>query len=56
MAESSFYHVSQKGQLVRFATLTEGLAAAKSGGFIWLDYCEPTKEDLSVLTDSLGIP
>jgi magnesium transporter len=55
MPESSFYHIAPKGSLARVATLDEALAAAKSGGFAWLDYRQPTKEDLSVLTDSLGL-
>jgi magnesium transporter len=55
MPESSFYHISPKGTLARVATLDEALAAAKNGGFAWLDYRQPTKEQLSVLTDSLGL-
>ena len=55
MPESSFYHILPKGTLVRVATLDEALAAAKNGGFAWLDYRQPTKEQLSVLTDSLGL-
>jgi magnesium transporter len=35
--------------------LDEALAAAKTAGFAWLDYRQPTKEQLSVLTDSLGL-
>jgi magnesium transporter len=55
MPESSFYHILPKGTLARVATLDETLAAAKHGGFAWLDYRQPTKEQLSVLTDSLGL-
>ena len=55
MPESSFYHISPKGTLACAATLDEALAAAKNGGFAWLDYRQPTKEGLSVLTDSLGL-
>ncbi len=55
MPESSFYHILPKGTLARVATLDEALTAAKHGGFAWLDYRQPTKEQLSVLTDSLGL-
>ena len=55
MPESSFYHISPKETLACVATLDEALAATKNGGFAWLDYSQPTKEQLSVLTDSLGL-
>jgi magnesium transporter len=55
MPESSFYHISPEGNLVAVATLAEALAAAKNGGFSWLDYCQPTKEALAVLVDALGL-
>jgi magnesium transporter len=54
MSESYFYHVSQKGKLTNVATVDAALAAAKDGGFLWLDYCEPSKEELSRLIDPLG--
>lgn len=55
MCESSFYHISAKGKLARVATLTEALEATKTGGFAWLDYRQPTKEELSALIDPLGL-
>jgi magnesium transporter len=55
MPKSSFYHISPKGKLACVATLAEALAAAKNGGFAWLDYQQPTKEELSGLTESLGL-
>jgi magnesium transporter len=55
MPESSFYHISPKGTLACVATLDEAVAAHKNGGFTWLDYRQPTKNELSVLTGSLGI-
>jgi len=55
MPESSFYHISSKGKLSCVATLSEALAAAKNGGFAWVDYRQPTKEELSVLIGSLGL-
>ncbi|MCK7469152.1 MAG: hypothetical protein MZU91_14215 [Desulfosudis oleivorans] len=53
MSESHFYHVSPKGKLTSVATVDAALAAAKDGGFLWLDYCEPSKEELSMLIDPL---
>jgi magnesium transporter len=53
--ESRFYHILDSGKLARMPGPAEALAASKDGGFIWLDYCEPTHEDLAVLVDSLGL-
>ena len=55
MSESRFYHISRAGKAARVATLAEALAAAKVEGFLWLDYCQPTKEELSALIDPLGL-
>jgi len=55
MSESRFYHISRAGKLARVATLAEALAAAKVEGFLWLDYCQPTEEELSVLIGPLGL-
>ena len=55
MSESWFYHISQKGKLLSVATVDEALAAAKDNGFLWLDFCEPTKEELSNLIKPFGI-
>lgn len=37
------------------ATLANALAAVKDGGYIWLDYYEPVKEELSKLIEPLGL-
>jgi magnesium transporter len=55
MSESWFYHISQNGKLSRVATVNAALAAAKDNGFLWLHYCQPTKEELSNLIDPLGL-
>ena len=55
MSESRFYHVSRSGKLARIANLELAMAASKKGGFIWLDYCEPTRADLQPLVEALGI-
>ena len=55
MSESRFYHISRAGKLARVATLAEALAVAKVEGFLWLDYCQPTEEELSVLIGPLGL-
>jgi magnesium transporter len=55
MSESRFYHVSPAGKLARLATLDEALALIESDGFLWLDYYQPTKDDLTALVDPLGL-
>lgn len=55
MTESRFYHVSGAGGLMRLASLTEVLAVDRKDGFLWLDYCQPTQEDLSDLMDPLNL-
>jgi magnesium transporter len=55
MSESWFYYISQKGKLSHVATYDSALAGVKEGGFMWLHYCQPTKDDLSVLIDSLNL-
>jgi len=55
MRETRFYHVSTGGDLIPAATPTEAVSASKKGGYVWLDFCEPTRDDLSCLIDLLGI-
>jgi magnesium transporter len=55
MFESWFYHISQKGNMLRVETCDAALAAVKGGGFIWLHYCQPSKDDLSVLIEALDL-
>jgi magnesium transporter len=55
MAESRFYHISHSGKFLRVNSLTEALALVKKGGYLWLDYFKPVKEDLSALIEPLGI-
>ncbi len=55
MSETRFYHISKAGKLTRLATLSKALAAAREGGYAWLDYFQPTKEELSALIQPLGL-
>jgi magnesium transporter len=55
MSESWFYHIPQKGKLSSIATVDAALTGAKDNGFVWLDYCQPTKEELSNLIDPFGL-
>ncbi len=55
MSEFRFYHITRAGKLIRMPTLAKALSAVRRGGFLWLDYCQPTKEDLSILARPLGL-
>jgi magnesium transporter len=55
MSEARFFHISPDGNLKRVATLAEALTEVKSGGTIWLDFFDPAKEELSPLTEALGV-
>ena len=55
MSETWFYHIPQAGKLTRLQTVDAALAAAMEGGLLWLNYCQPTKEELSVLIEPLGL-
>jgi len=55
MSESRFFHVSPSGKLTRANTLTELWSSLRNGGYVWLDYCDPTQEQLSPLIERLGI-
>jgi magnesium transporter len=55
MLESRFYHITREGKLVPVTTLDAAFAATKGEGFMWLDYSQPTKEELSLLIDPLGL-
>jgi len=53
--ESKYYHISRGGKCSTMTTFDEALAAVKKGGYIWLIYTHPTKEELSPLIDALGL-
>ena len=55
MSESWFYYFSHAGKPLRLASVDEALTAAKEGGFIWLNYCQPQKEELTALIEPLGL-
>jgi magnesium transporter len=55
MSELKYYHFSADGLYYSVKSLEDALNASLEGGFIWLDYYQPTKEDLNILVDKLGI-
>lgn len=55
MTESNFYVISPSGKLISRSSVIEALALARKGGFVWLDYLKPTKEELAPLIKQLGL-
>jgi len=55
MSESGFYYISKAGKLVRLASCAEALATDRQDGYIWLDFFQPMKEELSALIEPLGL-
>lgn len=55
MSESRFYHFPTTGIFYNAGSAAKAISAVREGGFIWLDFFEPTKEDLISLVDPLGI-
>lgn len=55
MSESRFYHFSSNGIFCGVPTAKAAVAELKEGGFIWLDYFKPEKEEISALVDLIGI-
>jgi magnesium transporter len=55
MSESKFYHFSPRGLFYGVESLSDAISVSKEGGFIWLNYYKPTKEELNSLVAILGI-
>ena len=55
MSSSKFYHFSATGLYYSVETVEDAVTALREGGFIWLNYYKPEKQDLSVLIDLIGI-
>jgi magnesium transporter len=55
MSESKFYHFPPSGIFYNVGSAAAAISAVREGGFIWLDFFGPVREELSSLTDTLGI-
>jgi len=55
MNDSRFFHISKPDKIVSISSLDEALEVVKKGGYIWLSYIHPTLEELSPLTEKMGI-
>ena len=55
MSESRFYRISPAGKLTGFGSAAEALAPAPDGGFVWLDFSQPAREELLAVMEPLGL-
>ena len=55
MSESKFYHFSATGLCYGVKTLADAISSLNEGGFIWLNYYKPDREDLAALIPAIGI-
>jgi magnesium transporter len=55
MSESKFYHFSPTGLFYGLGTTEEAISALREGGFVWFNFYNPSKEELSALIDTMGI-
>jgi magnesium transporter len=52
---SRFFHVTPKGRVKRLDTLQAALEERARGGYVLLDYTEPTREELDPLVEPLEV-
>ena len=55
MSESKFYHFTAGGLFYGIASAADAINALNEGGYIWLNFYNPAREELSLLVDTLGI-
>jgi magnesium transporter len=55
MSESKFYHFSPSGIFYGVDTFEKAKDALQEGGFIWLNYFDPKREEINSLVDTIGI-
>ena len=55
MSKNRFYSITSKGKISSISTADEVFTNNKSGGYYWLDYYQPSREELSKLIEPFGL-
>jgi magnesium transporter len=55
MSESRFYHFSSTGLFYGVKTVEDAIASSREGGFIWLNYYNPSVQELHSLVETLEV-
>jgi len=55
MSESKFYHFAPSGHFYGVNSVEEAVKASNEGGFIWLNFYNPSIQELHSLVDTMGV-
>lgn len=55
MGKSRFYTITAQGEMARAKSLHDALSCRGDGGFVWLDFTDPTRQALTALVKPLGL-
>jgi magnesium transporter len=55
MSELKYYYFSAEGFFHEEESLADTISASQEGGYVWLDYYRPAKDDLASLPASFGL-
>jgi magnesium transporter len=55
MSESKFYHFTHAGHFYGVSSAEEAIKASREGGFIWLNFFNPSIQELHSLVDTLNV-
>ncbi|MHC1705207.1 MAG: magnesium transporter CorA family protein [Tenuifilaceae bacterium] len=55
MSEKRYFSISSKGNLTPINSIEEVINNHKNGDYIWIDFFDPTRDDLSTLVEPLGL-
>jgi magnesium transporter len=55
MSEKRLFHIGPDGRLRRLPALDDLLSALRDGGYAWLDFFDPSKDDLMALVEPFGL-
>lgn len=55
MSDQHFYHIGRDGRWTEVGSVAKAIAARSAGGYVWLDYVAPAREDLEALVEPFGM-
>lgn len=55
MSVTRFFHFPKSGAFYTLPTLGEAIMASKEDGFVWFNFYKPSRADLNLLVESIGI-
>ena len=55
MSDQHSYHIGTDGRWTEIGSVGKAVATRAAGGYVWLDYVAPTREDLEALVEPFGM-